>query len=614
MRLLLIHSDKIEYSLKERTKYAEDLDSSSKSDNMDESLVVFVSVEKIDEDNPESVVRKAIKEINDVCTEVGTSNVMVYPYAHLSDRLAEPNFSVELLKRLETELKKSGSINVKRAPFGWYKSFNLQCKGHPLSELSRTITPDDDEEAESKEKVSSRFYILDTTGRLHDPESFDFTSNGTLNKFYIYESAGSRATDNKTPNHVLIMRREEIADYEPASDPGNMRYYPKGRLIKSLLEEYVLKRTLDSGAMEVETPIMYDTSHPALGGYLKRFPARRYEIDSEKKRLFLRFAACFGQFLIGKDMTISYKNLPLKMVEITKYSFRREQRGELTGLRRLRAFTMPDMHTFCSDLNQAMDEFKKQYELSVDVLKNIGLNTDDYEVAIRFTRDFYDGNKEFIDELVSIIDKPVLVEIWDERFFYFVMKFEFNFIDKSGRATSLSTVQIDVENAERYGIKYMDADGENKPPIILHCSPSGAIERVMYSLIEKGSTMKIPILPTWLSPTQVRIIPIHQEENDFAEEIYSKLLGEGIRADIDDRDDTLGRKIREAEMGWIPYIVVIGEKEKDKNVLSVNIRKDKSKDEMTIEDLAIRVKEDIGALPKKSLNLPYNLSKRAKFV
>jgi threonyl-tRNA synthetase len=194
------------------------------------------------------------------------------------------------------------------------------------------------------------------------------------------------------------------------------------------------------------------------------------------------------------------------------------------------------------------------------------------------------------------------------------MKFEFNFIDKSGRATSLSTVQIDVENAERYGIKYMDADGENKPPIILHCSPSGAIERVMYSLIEKGSTMKIPILPTWLSPTQVRIIPIHQEENDFAEEIYSKLLGEGIRADIDDRDDTLGRKIREAEMGWIPYIVVIGEKEKDKNVLSVNIRKDKSKDEMTIEDLAIRVKEDIGALPKKSLNLPYNLSKRAKFV
>jgi len=614
MRLLLIHSDKIEYNLKEKTKYAEELDNSSKLDSMDDALVVFVSVEKIDEKNPDSIIKKAIKEINNICTEVGTSNVMLYPYAHLSDTLAETKFSIGLLKKLETELRKSDSINVKRAPFGWYKSFNLQCKGHPLSELSRTITPDEEDEEEPKEQVNSKFYILDRSGMLHNPDSFDFTSYENLRKFYIYESSGTRTTDGKTPNHVLIMRREEIADYEPASDPGNMRYYPKGRLIKSLLEEYVLKRTVDSGAMEVETPVMYDTSHPALRGYLKRFPARRYEVDSERKRLFLRFAACFGQFLIGKDMTISYKNLPLKMVEITKYSFRREQRGELTGLRRLRAFTMPDMHTFCSDLTQAMEEFKKQYELSMDVLKNIGLSTDDYEVAIRFTQDFYDDNKEFIEELVNIIDKPVLVEIWDERFFYFVMKFEFNFIDNSGKATSLSTVQIDVENAERYGIKYMDSDGENKSPIILHCSPSGAIERVMYSLIEKGSMMKIPILPIWLSPTQVRIIPIHEEDNDFAEEVYSKLSSEGIRADIDDREDTLSRKIREAEMGWIPYIAVIGEKERENNVLSVNIRKNKSKEAMTIDDLVLRVKEEIGALPKKSLNLPYNLSKRAKFV
>ncbi|BDC36103.1 threonine--tRNA ligase [Candidatus Methanoliparum sp. LAM-1] len=613
MRLLLIHSDKIEYSLKDKTRYAEYLDNSSKSGSMGEALVVFVSIEKIDEKNPENVVKKAIKEIKDVCKEVGTVNVMLYPYAHLSDTLADPNFSIELLKRMETELNNLDGFNIKRAPFGWYKAFNLQCKGHPLSELSRTITPDKEED-ESKEEVNSTFYILDTRGRLYDPDLFDFTNYENLKRFYIYESTGDRKTDNKTPNHILLMRREEIADYEPASDPGNMRYYPKGRLIKSLLEEYILKRALDSGAMEVETPVMYDTSHPALGEYLKRFPARRYEIDSEKKRLFLRFSACFGQFLIGKDMTISYRNLPLKMVEMTKYSFRREQRGELTGLRRLRTFTMPDMHTFCSDLDQAMEEFEKQYELSVDMLKDIGLSTKDYEVAIRFTRNFYEEDKEFIERLVSIIDKPVLVEIWDERFFYFVMKFEFNFIDKSGKATSLSTVQIDVENAERYGITYTDADGRDKSPIILHCSPSGAIERVMYSLIEKGSMMDIPILPTWLSPTQVRIIPIHKEENDFTEEVYFKLLNEGIRADIDDRDSTLSKKIREAEMEWIPYIVVIGEKERKGRMLSVNIRKDKSKEELSVEDLIRRVKEEVGSLPKKSLNLPYTLSKRAKFV
>lgn len=136
----------------------------------------------------------------------------------------------------------------------------------------------------------------------------------------------------------------------------------------------------------------------------------------------------------------------------------------------------------------------------------------------------------------------------------------------------------------------------------------------MYSLIEKGSMMDIPILPTWLSPTQVRIIPIHKEENDFTEEVYFKLLNEGIRADIDDRDSTLSKKIREAEMEWIPYIVVIGEKERKGRMLSVNIRKDKSKEELSVEDLIRRVKEEVGSLPKKSLNLPYTLSKRAKFV
>jgi threonyl-tRNA synthetase len=123
---------------------------------------------------------------------------------------------------------------------------------------------------------------------------------------------------------VELMRRLEIADYEPGSDSGNMRFYPKGRLIKSLLETYVLDRTAAMGAMEVETPIMYDMNHPTLKKYLDRFPARQYSIEADKKSLFLRFAACFGQFLMNHDMTISYRDLPLKMIEMTRYSFRKE--------------------------------------------------------------------------------------------------------------------------------------------------------------------------------------------------------------------------------------------------------------------------------------------------
>ncbi len=146
------------------------------------------------------------------------------------------------------------------------------------------------------------------------------------------------------------MKKLGIADYEPASDSGNMRFFPNGRLIKSLIERYVTDRVKEYGGYEVETPIMYDSEHPSMVSYFNRFPARQYNIDSEGKKLFLRFAACFGQFLMANHFQLSYKNLPYKLYELTRYSFRREQSGELVGLRRLRAFTMPDCHAFCKDI------------------------------------------------------------------------------------------------------------------------------------------------------------------------------------------------------------------------------------------------------------------------
>jgi len=224
----------------------------------------------------------------------------------------------------------------------------------------------------------------------------------------------------------------------------------------------------------------------------------------------------------------------LKLFELA-YSFRKEKRGELVGLRRLRKFTMPDMHTLCRDMSEALEEFKQQYELCMRVLADIGFSTEDYEVAIRFTRDFYDAHRDFITELVRIAGKPVLIELWDQRFFYFVLKFEFNFIDALGKASALSTVQIDVENAARYGIRYIDAHGEEREPIILHCSPSGAIERCMYALLEKAYMDNErgvpPMLPLWLSPTQLRLIPVAERHHEYIRAILPAL--DGIRVDVD---------------------------------------------------------------------------------
>ena len=473
------------------------------------------------------------------------------------------------------------------------------------------------EALKAEEKLRSMWFILTPQGELKPFEEFDFTGYENLKKFAEYEMRKSRAVERQSP-HTILMRSLEIADYEPASDPGNMRYYPKGRLIKSLLEEYVNQRVAEYGGMEVETPIMYDMNHPTLAEYLHRFPARQYIIKSDKDRYFLRFAACFGQFLMAHDATISYRNLPLRIYELTRYSFRREQRGELVGLRRLRAFTMPDVHALCRNLEMAKEEFRERFLLSASVLKGIGLSKEDVELGVRMTEDYFKENREFITSLVELFGKPALVEMWSERFFYFILKWEFNFVDALDKASALSTDQIDVENAERYGIKYMDEDGREKHPIVLHCSPSGAIERDIYALLEKaymdGEEGRAPMLPIWLSPTQVRVIPVSSTYVDYGEEIAKGLEGRAVRVDVDDREETVPRKVRDAEKEWIPYIIVIGEREVGEDRLPVRDRKRGEIREMSLEELMAEIEEAMEGRPFKPLPLPKRLQRRPKFV
>ena len=636
MQLLLIHSDYIEYETKKRTPVAEEIKSSMKRGCMEDALTAFIAVESYDEADPDGTVKNAATEIRKTAGQVKANRVMLYPYAHLSSELSKPAVAVDVLKKLEETL--SSDYEVKRAPFGWYKAFKISCKGHPLSELSRTIRIGKNEGSagseenkkngekdgsvgsevvsealKSEEKAVSHWHILTQDGELLPTETFDFSEHTDLKRFVDYEISKSRAVD-RIPPHVELMKRLEIADYEPGSDSGNMRFYPKGTLMKRLLEDYVIDTVSKRGAVEVETPVMYDMNHPTLKKYLDRFPARQYSIESDKRSFFLRFAACFGQFLMNRDMTISYRNLPLKMIEMTRYSFRREQHGELVGLRRLRAFTMPDMHTLCSDMDHAIAEFKDQYAMCMAVLADIGLDRD-YEVAIRFTRDFYAENQEFITELVKIVDKPVLIELWDSRFFYFVIKFEFNYIDTMNKASALSTVQIDVENAERYGIEYTGKNGDKLRPTILHCSPSGAIERCIYALLEKAHLTSeaggVPTLPTWLSPTHVRLIPVADRHIEYAEGVARAMPG--VRVDIDNREETVGKRIRAAGREWIPYVVVIGDKEVESGVLSVTIRAESGKVEETAQELRERVLSEIAGMPYRQINLPVMLSQRAVF-
>ncbi|MCX6667457.1 MAG: threonine--tRNA ligase, partial [Euryarchaeota archaeon] len=582
------------------------------------------AVEKVDEKSPQQAVKQAAFEIEKTAEQLKVKNIMLYPYAHLSSDLASPKKAQEILIEIEHELKNK-NFNVRRAPFGWYKSFKISCKGHPLSELSREIIPvgEETESLKKERKLSSYWYILTEDGKLHDVGKFDFKGHENLKKFAFYEKDKSRVVKGEPP-HVKLMQKLEIADYEPASDAGNMRFYPKGRFIKKLIEDYVTQRVVEYGGLEVETPIMYDMDHPTLSKYLQRFPARQYQIESDKRNFFLRFAACFGQFLMAHDATISYKDLPLKIYELTRYSFRREQSGELTGLRRLRAFTMPDVHAFTSDLTMAMEEFKIRYDLCLSVLKNIGIEKDDVEMALRTTKDFYEQNKVFMIDLVKKLEKPVLMEMWDERIFYFILKYEFNFVDISDKASALSTDQIDIENGERYDIKFTDKDGTAKHPLILHCSPSGAIERVIFALLEKEaikmSKGQKPMLPVWLSPTQIRFIPVGSDFvktcEKFIEEFNKKSPYVHIRADIDDREESVSRKIRDAEQEWVPIIVVVGEKESKNKTFTPRFRVKTIGEEnhaYNLNELYNLINEIASVYPQQRIPLSVHLSKRPKF-
>jgi len=618
MRVLQLHTDWIEYEpVKKEIANAEKCE--KKRRRFEDLIVLFVSVEKGDDEN---VAKKMVDEVAAFMKKLKENRILIYPYAHLSSNLAKPAEALKVLKFME-KYAKTKEIETYRTPFGWCKQFSLAIKGHPLAEQLRIIEPKEEEEKVSEalkaeEKLESFWYIIQPNGEMIPVEKFDFSKHKSLEKLARYEIAKSRAVQ-QIPPHVKLMRKLEIADYEPGSDPGNFRWYPKGALIKSLLEQYVTAKVIEYGAMEVETPVMYDFQHPSLAKYLNRFPARQYVVRSEDKELFLRFSACFGQFLMAHDTQISYRHMPLKIYELTRYSFRREKSGELVGLRRLRAFTMPDCHALCADLQQAKDEALRRFDLCVEILEE-GLELvkgEDFELAIRFTKDFYEENKDFVNTLVKKMGKPALAEMWEQRFFYFVLKWEFNFIDNLNKASALSTDQIDVENGERYGIVYVNEKGEKKHPLILHCSPSGAIERCVYAMLEKAYRQqkqgKPPMLPLWLSPTQVRIVPMSENYLSHAEKIASEIEKHCIRVDIDDRALTMQKKVREAETEWIPYTIVIGKKEIESETLPVRDRKVGKIRKMKLEELVEEIINDTAGKPFKPLTLPKHLSQRPQF-
>jgi len=616
VRILLIHADSLEFEVKQPTPVAEEVPQEKRSGRLDEVLVVFAAVEEEDEGKTAELSRKAAKEIADVAGKVKAERIAIYPYAHLSQSLAPPKAAVELLDATAKELRSIG-LEAHRLPFGWYKAFKLSCKGHPLSELSRTISAEAEEEAEEIEGVPSRRIVLTPDGVEHELDLSNVEACGPLSKnpalkqLVLSEELGKKCGEE--PAHIKLMRRLELVDYEPASDSGHFRFYPNGALIKGLLEDRAVQLAEKMGASRIETPVLYRADEPDIAEQAAKFRQKDYKIKLPNKLLLLRFAGDFGLFKIMKNTGMSHRQLPVRIFELSP-SYRLEQSGECVGLKRLRAFTMPDIHCFCKDLAQGMEEYEKLFKAYANLFKAMGV---DFVVVFRAVEEFYNQNKEFIIKLLGAVKRPALIELLAERKHYWVLKHEFQVIDSVGGNAQLATVQLDLEDSERYGIKYVDEGGQKRGCVILHSS-MGSIERWIYAILEEAAKAqkagKAPSFPLWLSPTQVRLIPLADRHLKTCRRMAEELEKHRIRVDVDDRGETVGKKVRDSEREWVPYILVLGDKELKGKKFPVRVRGKKALKRMTVKELAAEITMRTKGMPFRPLALPKSLSMRPIFV
>ena len=675
MKILLIHSDGVEVikqkpatskpqkfpekkikmdglvlvayvSVEDQDTYDTDIIAKQGADVIEEAILLITGFpEKIREKNEE--IRKHNKKIESGEIKGKPRNlvelikerdmyrvdkVLVYPWAHLSKFLSNDNNAMEVCPKIAKLLEEKG-IEAKFSPFGWYKSFKINCIGHEVAEMYRDVKL----YIQPEEHITNAvFKVITPQGKELDIK-FDKDKNvlplkeikdENFHAFLKSELGSRRVDEGIEPAHIKVMLEFELVDFDENSDKGNLRWYTKGVIMKNLIKNFIEDRLIDFGALLIDTPLMYSVKNKKLTAQTARFPARSYWVESGNNRFILRYASDFLLFDMVSKMNLKQGYFPLRLYEWEKYDFRREQEGELTGLRRLRGFLMPDLHTLCRDLESSIIEFRKQYELIKRLLDDLGIPS---YVIFRTTQEFYKENKKWIIELIKSEKEPALLELWEQRYYYFVLKFERPVLSAQNKSATLSTNQIDVESSleymvdnegkkrQKYNIHFTDVDGQIKYPIILHNSPTGGLERVLWGLIETAVRNKDKIVPgfkTWIAPVQVRLLTVNDKQNEYAEKILDVLNREGYRADFDDREETLGKKIRQAEIDWIPYIVILGKNEEEGGTVSIRKRligkpfgPKKSTSEqfnnIQLEEFLEMLEEDTRGFPKHKLPIPF---------
>ncbi|MEM1679959.1 MAG: threonine--tRNA ligase [Sulfolobales archaeon] len=606
MRVLIIHAEYFKYEVREKAIDSAEI-TPTKGGEFNNVLVVFTTVEEGDGRVVNNLSAKVVSDISDIYSKVKASAIVLYPYAHLSSRLAGPDEAMNVLKHLEEVFTAQG-IKTYRAPFGWYKAFDIRCYGHPLSELSREYKV---EEGVRQVTITRKYLIITPDGGIYSPEEYTYKPGEEDLKILVEKEVFKKELPGGKSRLLEVCRKFGF-EWEPMSDSGHMRYEPHATVMVEAVRQYswMVAKSLGIPVLRVMGTNMFNLKFKPIKEHADLFGDRLYEVESEGSKLVMRYAACHQQFAMIRDWVISYKELPLGVFEVAD-SYRFEQKGELVLCFRLRKFYMPDLHILLRDLDEGKKFSFKVQDKIVDEIRKLGR---EYVAIYNVTEDFFESNKDYVIELIRRMGRPALVTLYPPGVYYWVINVEYNVIDELKRPREVATFQIDVGNSARFNIRYVDESGAERYPVIIHTAIIGSIERYIYIVLDKAvqdeESGKIPNIPTWLAPIQVRIIPLSSEFMDFANEVLDTLLKNGIRVDVDDRDLTLAKKIREAGIEWIPYVVVIGGREFKTRTLNVRIRASNIQKTMSLNELVEVINKDLEGYPKVDSTLPPYLTLR----
>ncbi len=558
MKILSLHCDYIKFKpLKKALRKIEELEEKDKKEKeVKDALVILTAVEKGDD-----AANGLIKNIKEIAEQVKAKNIVLYPYAHLSSELASPEIAVKVLREAEKGLNKD--FDVVRAPFGYYKEFELKVKGHPLSELSREIKVS---ENEIEEKYDPKQLLKELSKTKLDTSKL------------------------KKNDHRIIGKEMDLFSFNEIA-PGMVFWHNNGLIIYNELAKFWREIHRKNGYQEIKTPQIMDSKLWKISGHWDKYKENNFVTEYEGRKFLVKPMSCPGGMLVYKNKPKSYKEFPLKVGELGVVH-RVELSGTLAGLFRVIQFTQDDAHIFCTE-KQLEEEIEKIMYLVDKVYKKFGF---EYftELSTRpekriGSEKLWDKAEKILEDVLKKTKMKYKINAGDGAFYG--PKIDFHLKDSLGRTWQCATIQLDFAMPERFELEYTDKDNKRKRPVMLHNVIYGSVERFVGILLEHTNGR----LPTWLAPIQVRVLNFTDRNKKYAEKIIKK-IGErvqNIRLDADFRQATIPSKVKDAEIMRVPYIIVVGDKEEKSNELAVRIRGSKKIEKMKIDDFIERVDREI---------------------